>query len=74
MGCKLRGDDNVIQMRQLKYGQIAVVVYGEYTGHIVIATRAGFRAIGGPSEGDCWSADCKTVVRILQPGELIEVV
>lgn len=77
MGCRLYGEKETIEMCYLKYGQVAVVVEQDVErderGNIVIKTNSGFRTIGVSSSSSWWHSDCTIKVRVLNPGELIEI-
>lgn len=65
-----------IPMNQMVDGQLAVVIdkpeYGKYTGKVVQRFDNHFVVIG-ERYGLSWDSGCSLPVRLLQPGELIEI-
>lgn len=70
MGARLKEEkqENIIEMRDLEKGQLAVILDG--SSLVVQKTKHGFITIGS-ADIYCGAGRCE--VRILQPGELIEV-
>jgi len=82
MGCKLHDEkgDQYTVMKDLKFGQFAVIAESSnsyYTGAIVTPYESGgvklFLCLSG-EPGKVFHTDNSFPVRILQPGELLEIV
>ena len=82
MACRLKNNEKeqVIEMNELSHGQLGIIVksedeFKEWDGKIVIACidddlNNYYQILG---EADYFDMYCNYLVRILQPGELIEV-
>lgn len=79
MGCKLHNDKkDVIKMKDLKYGEIGIVLQGLGEGILVTKAKSNdgdifFIELGNKNHEDGYKRNAETQVRILQPGELIEI-
>jgi len=70
----------IVRVSQMKDGQLGVIVGSEYDGRVVMCLKAGHCLTCttlfsvGQRNGKSWDVAASFPIRLLQPGELIEVV
>lgn len=75
----VKNKEDIIKMSQLEFGEVAVVV-DELTAHVGKIVMCMYDSVSGGQHyvvldgtGNFFSGDCEHLVKILQPGDMLEV-
>ena len=75
----VKNNKGIIKMSEMNLGDVAVIAdeLSVHIGKIVMAMgdeNEGFRFVMLDGTGNFFSSNCDSIVRVLQPGDMLEVV